>query len=337
MIRIKTDVIFSSSILNPLFIFILSIVSCILLLIIERSIGIDGNFHPDSATYLLIAEDVTNTIDKFTSVINNGYYYLVDFLNSDPNLIIALNILIYSITNSVIAIFYLNNCKDYSKSFHSVLFLLVIFNPYRIHLADHVLKDTLVIALLVFFAVSQYRPVKFIHFLLLFFFRIGSFIYLISFIKFKDVFKTSLPVFLFFALFIFGMVVYSWDRVLEIAFDAPAARNMSFREFDLIPNFFELDLLGNILRALLWPLLYISGVFIFISPSIYYLPIALGSFALQLWCFAQFKKPAITFSICIAMGIFGFIVSGFTSFIRYTMPLLTLIPIIMIQRNSIIS
>tara|TARA_B110000003_G_scaffold274078_1_gene313126 strand:- start:5097 stop:6110 length:1014 start_codon:yes stop_codon:yes gene_type:complete len=334
MIRVNKSVLFSTSLLNPIFVFVLSIFSCLLVLFIERNLGISWDFHPDAVFYINNAEAVTNSIGKFTSVINNGFYYVVNFFNSDIKTIIYLNILIYSITNLVLAIFYLNNCQSYSKSFHSLLFLLVLFNPYRLHLADHVLKDSIVIALLVFFAVSQHRPLKLTHFILLFFFRIGSFIYLIAFIRFKEILKTNLPTLIFFTLFILGMVIYSWDRVLEITFDTTASPDMSFREFDLVPNFYELHLLGSILRALLWPFLYMTGTFIFISPSIMYFPIALGAFILQLWCITHFKKLGIYLSIYISMGIFAFIVTGFTSFIRYSMPLFTIIPIIMIQRES---
>ena len=335
MIRLKKSVLFSTSLLNPIFVFILSIFSCLVVLLIERNLGISWDFHPDATTYINQSHNVIDSIGKLSSVINNAFYYYVNFFNSNIISIISTNILIYSLTNFIIASFYLKNCQIYSKSFHSVLFLLVLFNPYRIHLADHVLKDTIIIALLVFFTISQNRLFKFSHFLLLFLFRIASFIYLVAFIKFKEVFKMNWFNSLFFIVVFFGMIIYSWDRIIFIS--TVGLGDMSFRDFDKIPNFYDLGFIGSILRAILWPILYLTGAFIFFSPSIMYLPIALGSFLLQLWSIYQLKKLGFVFSIYCAMAIFAFIVSGFNSFIRYSLPLLTILPILVIQRQVIIS
>ena len=110
---------------------------------------------------------------------------------------------------------------------------------------------------------------------------------------------------------------------------------MTFRDFDKVPNFFELGVLGAIIRAIVWPFLYLTGIFFLLSPTIMYLPIAIGSFSLQFWHFKQYGRPVLCFQVYLAMGILAFMVSGFTSFIRYTLPLLTILPILIIKKNMI--
>jgi len=111
--------------------------------------------------------------------------------------------------------------------------------------------------------------------------------------------------------------------------------DMTFRTFDNVHNFFELGLLGAIIRALIWPFLYLTGLFFIISPSIMYLPLALGSLFLQIWHIKQFGKLAVYFQIYLSMSILAFMVSGFTSFVRYTLPLLTILPLIVMDNKSV--
>ena len=109
--------------------------------------------------------------------------------------------------------------------------------------------------------------------------------------------------------------------------------NMTFRSFDSVPNYFEFGFIGAIIRAIVWPFLYLTGFFIFLSPSILYFAVALGSFLLQIWHIKQFGKLALTFQIYLGMSVLAFMVSGFTSFVRYALPLLTILPLVIMENK----
>jgi hypothetical protein len=66
-----------------------------------------------------------------------------------------------------------------------------------------------------------------------------------------------------------------------------------------------------------------------------YLPIAAASFFLQFWHFKQYGRLALYLQVYLSMSILAFMISGFTSFIRYALPLLTILPILVIKRNII--
>ena len=359
MFKIKSQS-FGTFMFSPVFIFIFSIFCCIATLIIERSLGVGWDFHPDANTYLKTSEKISNHVYvnfsnksfNFTSTINllslikgSLFYFIVDFFNSNINLVLGLNIFVYSLTNAKISSFYLNNCFKGSELFLGILFFLVIFNPYRVHLSVHVLKDTLIIASLVFFALNRKNISSILYFILGMFLRNGWIIYFFSFInlrKFKLIMTDStskIGKILYFCFIIFVLIYLYWFvnkywvtiyHVLTIT-----NGNMTFREFDNVPSFYELGIYGSIIRAILWPLLYMSGAFIILSPSIMYFPIALGSFLIQYWAIKQFKNPALLihvyFSMYLSMAIFAFIVSGFTSYIRYCLPILTILPILLIK------
>ena len=38
--------------------------------------------------------------------------------------------------------------------------------------------------------------------------------------------------------------------------------DMTFREFDNVPNFFQYGVLGAVFRAIIWPFLFLTGLFI---------------------------------------------------------------------------
>jgi hypothetical protein len=345
---------------SPVFIFIFSIFCCIATLIIERSLGVGWDFHPDANTYLKTSEKIANDVYvdfsnksfNFTTIINylslikgSLFYFIVDFFNSNINLVLGLNIFFYSLTNAKISSFYLNNCFEESELFLGILFFLVIFNPYRIHLSVHVLKDTLIIASLVFVALNRRSFSSILYFIFGMFLRNGWIMYFFSFInlrKFKLIMSNNtsnlnkilyLCSIIFIIIYLYWFVDKYWGTIYHVL--TTTNGNMTFREFDNVPSFYELGVFGSIIRATLWPLLYISGAFIILSPTIMYFPIALGSFLIQYWAIKQFKNPALLmrvyFSMFLSMAIFAFIVSGFTSYIRYCLPILTIMPILLIK------
>jgi len=250
------------------------------------------------------------------------FYVIVDFFNSDISSIIALNIAVYSITNVAIANIFYRSVGGGVKNIVLVLFLFVIFNPYRIHLSVHVLKDTIIIFGMVYFLIG--RGASWLYFVLSYFVSVRSMIYLIAIFNKRNAVFVLLPIVLFLSL--------QPDLLLSILSTKDQV-DMTFREFDRVPNFFEFGVAGAILRAIIWPFLYLTGMFVLLSPTVMYLPIAIGSLFLQLWHFKQYRKYALYFQVYLAMGVMAFMVSGFTSYIRYTLPLITILPILVIRRN----
>ena len=120
----------------------------LMLLALERQLGIGWDYHPDAVTY---AKTFNNVI---SNIINSGrrdlltqlYFVFSKLLNGDIAALIGVNIIVYSATNCMIY----GQLKGFITSKAGLIcVLLIIFMPYRMHLAVHVLKDTLLIAFLV--------------------------------------------------------------------------------------------------------------------------------------------------------------------------------------------
>ena len=309
---------------NPFLIFSLSILACLFVLSIERLAGIGWDFHPDANTYITMSNGAAASFG-ILNYLGNFFYVLVDMMNSEVWLLITFNIFIYSITNVALAKFFKKNTGLHKKQIW-ILFLLVIFNPYRIHLSVHVLKDTLIIFGMVYFFTSS-KIYSWIFLLLSYSVSHRTVIYLVAILNKKNLIIIMIPIVFFISI--------QPEGFLSSILSAKDQVNMTFRDFDKVPNFFELGVLGAIIRAKVWPFLYLTGIFFLLSPTIMYLPIAVGSFFLQFWHFKQYGKPALYFQVYLTMGIMAFLVSGFTSFIRYTLPLLTILPILIIKKNMI--
>jgi len=309
---------------NPFLIFSLSILACLFVLSIERLTGIGWDFHPDANTYITISNGAVSNFDV-QSYFGALFFALVDMMNSEVWMLITFNIFVYSITNVTLANFFKKHTGLHKKQIW-ILFLLVIFNPYRTHLSVHVLKDTLIIFGMVYFFTSS-KIYSWIFLLLSYSVSHRTVIYLVAILNKKNLIIIMIPI-------VFFISIQS-EGFLSSILSAKDQVNMTFRDFDKVPNFFELGVLGAIIRAIVWPFLYLTGIFFLLSPTIMYLPIAIGSFSLQFWHFKQYGRPVLCFQVYLAMGILAFMVSGFTSFIRYTLPLLTILPILIIKKNMI--
>ncbi len=305
-------------------IYILSLLLLILVSYLEASFGINWDFHPDSIYYIENSVNIANGLN-YENLANNLYYYIVYLLNSNITSLVLLNSILYIATNSIIYNEYIRNNLKYTK-FEILLIILIILNPYRAHLAIHILKDTLIIFLYILAAVGALK-FKLPAFILIILLRIASLVYFLAFI-FKKM-RTKIIILIMTVIFI-----YLYQNYTNGLFNLQTV-DMKFREFDNIPNFMDQGFAGAILRFIIWPLLLISGGFILFMPNILVLPIALSSVLIQIWSIVKFKKPYFNFSIIVTMGVFAFLVTGFTSFIRYTLPIITLIPIFINNKKNV--
>jgi len=320
------NLISTTNIYKPIYIFTISVLACILLLTLERIFGIQWDYHPDARTYIESPLNKYKEVGLKNLMVGNWFYIIVSYLDNSADKVIALNILIYSITNVGIANFFYRHVAKHQKKIILFLFLLVIFNPYRIHLAVQVLKDTIIIFGVVYFLIS--KRFSWLFFIVSFFVSLRSAIYLTAIIKRKN-FIIILALITAFLLFYKGL-----DGIL-IIFSSEFQFDMTIRDFDKVPNFYEYGTFGVLLRTILWPFFYLTGVFIIFSPNIAFVPIAIGSICLQIWHIAQYKKMAMYFQIYLGMAVMAFLVSGFTSYIRYTLPLITILPILVFKRDEL--
>lgn len=299
-------------------IFLISISSAVLLLLVERLIGIGWDFHPDSVTYVTESSAVTKSIfeDGWSSVANNGYYIISFFLSESILIITSFNLILFSFTNVILANVHWG-FKPLNKKSISIVLILLLLNPYRMHLATTMLKDTLIIFLVVISALNFKNFLLLTPFLIAL--RVASVIYGLIFIPKKY----TKFVIIFFVLLLVMFQGYIFDY-LALSNDV----EMRFRDFDNIPSFQDQGIFGVFVRSIVWPILVSTGSFVLISPSIAYFPVAVGCLFVQLYCYIYIGRWAFTFSIFLPMLIFAALVTGFTSYIRYVYPLMTIIPVV---------
>jgi hypothetical protein len=201
-------------------------------------------------------------------------------------------------------------------AFYSLILFGYLFNPYRMHLATTILKDTVIIFLLVHSLVA--RKI-YISTLFLIMERVASIIYFALFVP-KKYFK-------FFFIISILAFIYTWD-ILIARMNEMNEVDMQFRDFDLIPSFQNLGLAGSIIRAILWPIISITGLFYLISPAVQYLPLAAGSFIIFIYCIFYLRCKLIDLLMPLfIMAIFSILVTGYTSYFRYIFPVLIALPV----------
>jgi len=307
-------------------IFLLSFILSLTLLIAERLYGFGWDFHPDAVTY--INSDHFGSLDSdyhVKSLINNSYYLVVNLFGHNIEALIFFNILLFSLTNFLLFKFLIKKFGYKIPVSLLVLFFLFIFAPYRMHLAISVLKDTIVIFLFVLsFYFIKYR---YLFLLSMLFFRLLSVIYFATLLK-------SFKWILFFLLLSTSIVLLFYDGVI-FTIASLITSDLSFREFDLIPTFVDYGVLGAFLRALFWPFLLLSGLFIFFSPSLAFLVVSINNLT-SLFLYRYFSGtffPPLYIYLLIAF--IAFLVPGFTSFVRYSLPLVLIYPFLFLRKSCV--
>ena len=294
------------------------------LLALERAAGIAWDYHPDSATYATISDDITNNILSNTLMIfNNGYYVLSSLLGMSVVGITAMNMVFFSYTNVMIYRVHRDSSHylPKGKAIWILCLLLLICNPYRLHLGTTMLKDSLIIMLFVFAVTNRfYGRLALIPVLAIF--RTASLLYFSIFLRRKYIIAGGF------------FVLLTWlalgDIVTLLILDFNS-HEMVFRGFDRVPTFQQYGLIGAIIRAFVWPILALSGGFMFVSPAPVYAIVSLGIFGGLAYMILMTGRVRILLSVYAVMMVFGILVTGFTSYLRYVYPLLVVTPLIAIQ------
>jgi glycosyltransferase involved in cell wall biosynthesis len=299
---------------HSLWIFVISVCASLMLLAFERQIGIGWDYHPDAVTYVRTYSNV------IANIINSGgrdlltqlYFVFSWLLNGNIAALIGINIVVYSITSCMIY----EQLKGFITSRVGLIcVLLIIFMPYRMHLAVHVLKDTFLIAFLA-------GSILGIRFLILpaILISVRSIFYFPSVMRYRG-----------------AILCFVGFAISLIAFDefrgwvqAMASNDFRFRAYDTVPTFVEISN-GSIIRAVIWPVLFLTGGFIFLSPGMLMLPLAFGQLIAQFAVFGVFKRPILSFGLFISIAFMAYISPGFTTFFRYSTPIFVLFPLILAQ------
>ena len=305
-------------------IFILSIVASLTTLILERAIGIDWDFHPDSITYATTSHEIAQNIISggISSALNNSYYFLCSILGQNIEAIIAMNMIFFALANLVILNLHIKFTGDVELHKYTLL-LLLILNPYRLHLATTMLKDTLII-FLALISLMSFRS-WILSFLAMPFLRvIGVFYY-----------GVLLPR----AIFVFGVfcaicifIIFN-ERVVGLMLEFNA-NQMQFREFDSVPSFQDSGLAGIAIRYVVWPLLALTAGFSLFGLSVPFLAVALGVVMFNIYTFSLVGRSIFTWKIFLLMGVFAILVTGYGSYIRYVYPFLVMAPLIVVSQSK---
>jgi hypothetical protein len=298
--------------------FFSSFVLAYIFLIIERYFGFDWNYHPDSITYITRNNfDINFYLNNPLFLINNSYYFLVYLANFNISILIFINIVCFSFTNVLIFNYLYNSNYTF---LNKLLLLLILFNPYKIHLSVHILKDTL----LIFFLVLAYIYGK--KFLILpYFLSIRSFFYLLVFVEKK--------LYIYFIIFLFFTLI-SFDNLFSNWVYGLSNHSFHFREYDTIPNFSNLGNYGFWIRAFIWPFFYLTGLFIFFSSSPLFLFLFFGQVVNLIFTYSVLRLSIFDLRIYFILFFFAIIISGFTTYFRYCFPLIILMPLLLMRKRT---
>ena len=303
------------------FLFSLSLSAVALLL--ERAIGIDWDYHPDSITYATVSSEMAQNIwegDRL-QIFNNGYYILVAFLGENVPLVTSCNMVLFAITN--VLLYGHHSEVTTSGRLARASFLLLLMNPYRLHLSTTMLKDTLVIFLTVYSALGAGRYLRAIVPLLMV--RVVAILYMISMLKTRR--QAAL-----FSLIAATIAITQYEPIIAFLLQSNDYE-MVLRSFDTIPTFQEYGAAGIGYRALTWSIFALTGLFVVLSPALEYFPVAVGSAFNQIYCWIHLKRPSFPIGIIVTLMLFAALAPGFTAFIRYVYPVMTLLPIVAVRKD----
>jgi hypothetical protein len=323
----------------------------------RRIIGIGPFYHPDSSYYydnfirnsiLSSSKGIIENINLyFQNFFSNTLYpsiigltfelyetiqklnFLSFLHNTFYRYVVSLNIIISLIINVILLKHYLYTFKDSSYNIKNLIFFIIIlFLPYKMHLSVNILKDIIILLPLVFFFTTKTFSTLLIGFMIATPLRYGAIIYYFLFLNYK-IFNKKIIIGLvvltiIVSLYLFLKVVYvdydntNQDLIISIK-EFLRARNvadMGGRSYDNVPNFSEFKS-GSIIRALIWPILFISGTFSFFADSYFMYYLTLEILGIQILIYYFYKKSIISINLILILVIIGIYCNTFTAYFRY--------------------
>ncbi len=294
------------------------------MLVLERSLGINWDYHVDAKTYgensRIISEGIIE--NQPIKIIGSIYYFIVSVIfNQSIFALTIFNLIIYAITNVLIFDYLRIKLNSFFVgNLSSLILLIYIFNPYRLHLGTTILKETPITFLLTLL----FYPTIFASVILFFLIclRTAGGIYALAFLEKKKLYLFVILI------VILILVIPELQNLVGDRIELANETNIRARAADTIPNWSDLGILGALLRAIIWPFISLTGTFILISPSGFLIPLAFGSF-LNILVIFFLKKSFLpyTLSLYLSISLIAIIAPGFFAFIRYSYPLISLAPL----------
>ncbi len=301
-------------------VFVASVVCVLVALLIERRVGIAWDFHPDAVTYMTTSKDrVAELLSSGPSLkvfINNGHYFLSALLLQNRLLVTGLNVFVFAVTNVIFFRLHKRVLPNLKGFVSFLLLAALLFNPYRVHLATTVLKDTLIIFFLVGVLCSRWAQLPFVGLLICW--RQAALLYLTLRIPRKVL--AALVFVCFAAAFLY------WGRFSAFLLEYNNL-NLSFRKFDMVPSLAKLGAVGIVLRVLLWPVVAISGAFFFFSPTLPFFPLFLGSVFALFYNYKVYRSFSVHWAVFLPIAFIAAVTPGFTTYYRYAFPMLVCLPL----------
>ncbi|NVK02503.1 MAG: hypothetical protein HWE12_13235 [Oceanospirillaceae bacterium] len=298
------------------FYLLFSLAALALLHFVEMSVGIDKRTHIDSATYAELSEQQCADIQSrgLLSLPGNAMYCVVDLVGEHGA--ILLNALMVAGSTALLlqAIF-----SRQLPLLGLITVLLIAFAPYRYHLGIHLLKDSYI----QFFAtLALFWRGGALWSLPMILFSPRGLVYIVFSFRAKYLLATAFLALLSLYLFFPGY----WSTLMSVLTKGNTLQFV-FQEYDQVPTFREFNMLGDWIRALVWPLFLLSGFFIFISPAPLFFPIALIGFTtlLGLWTLRRKVNWELIGLIYLGLAVFALIAPGFTGYTRYAYPFVTVV------------
>ena len=321
---------------NSFQIFILSMLICLLFYSFEGLAGVDRFYHPDSTHYLSKYENYSlkNYIKDPLKIFNLTYYHITNLFDDNYYLLIFLNFILYSLSNVFI---YQKIFKKYFDVLSNLklifLFYLLFLDPYRLHLASHILKETFIIFFMILIILSNVKIIKILSVLILECFRPNSWIYVLIFLtysKIKKFFKFSLFYLILILIILLCMFMYLKDQTISDFFKNEYQKiinllktydnkEMPIRSFDHVTQFKDFSFpFGFILKNITWTPLLLSGFFMFFVSSILFKFLGIIIVLNNLLVYIITKKTFISLGLIIILLLISVNTSSYTAMFRYS-------------------
>ena len=322
---------------NSYQIFILSFIICLFFYSAEGLLEIDRFYHPDSVHYLSKYLDNSHQFKDYINnplmIFNSNYYQISNLFRDNYYLLILINFILYSLTNVFI---YQKVFKRYFYTISNIklifLFYLLFLDPYRLHLASHILKETFLIFFIIVIVLSNIKIIKILSIIFMESFRPNSLIYLFIFFTYSNLkkFLNLKIIYIMLALIIITLLfailadqnVY---KIIQTQFEniinmmkKTYDREMPLRNYDHLAQFKDYGFpLGFLLKNITWPIMLVSGFFMFFVSSLMFKFLGVIILLNNALVYIVAKKTFISLGLLIILVMISVYSSSYTSMFRY--------------------
>ena len=112
--------------------------------------------------------------------------------------------------------------------------------------------------------------------------------------------------------------LYLYNANLSDMLIAWGTKDMGGRSFDKVSNFSNFGIYGIFLKTIVWPFLFLTGTFAFVSFNFFYIILFVEILALNFIYFLKYKKIIFSLELYCTLMLISFYVSAFTAYFRYS-------------------